>query len=272
MSEQSPVLPGALVGRQRELSDARSAIEAALSGSGVLVVVTGEAGIGKTRLVDELVRTVAARTLWGSCWDDPGTPAFWRWTTVLKDCAGATGIALGDELAPVTGTAEPMGGPGQQLRLSLFDSVARYLVEAASEQPFVVVLEDLHFADEASLDLLRYLATTLRRQPVAILATYRHPDLEPGSPLADAVVDVLRAARSVPLYGLNEADVGDLIRATIGDVPSGVLAARVRDRTGGNPLFVTEVAKLLAAQGNLDTGLFELEGEGHDLVSRGSSG
>ena len=247
-----PVLPGALVGRQRELSDARSAIEAALSGSGVLVVVTGEAGIGKTRLVDELVRTVAARTLWGSCWDDPGTPAFWRWTTVLKDCAGATGIALGDELAPVTGTAEPMGGPGQQLRLSLFDSVARYLVEAARERPFVIVFEDLHFADEASLDLLRYVATTLRRQPVAILATYR-PDLEPGLPLADAVVDVLRAARSVPLSGLDEADVGDLIRATTGDVPSELLAGRVRDRTGGNPLFVIEVAKLLAAQGNLDT-------------------
>ncbi|WP_219417411.1 ATP-binding protein [Pseudonocardia nigra] len=253
MNTQIPVLAGALVGRRRELGNARRAVEGALAGSGVLVVVTGEAGIGKTRLVDELTSTVAARTLWGSCWNDPGTPAFWPWTTVLRECAAATGTALGDDLAPVTGTAEPMVGPGRQLRLSLFDSVARYLVAAARVRPLVVVLEDLHFADEASLDLLRFLATALRGRPVAILGTYRDPDLEPGLPLAGAVIDILRAARSVPLCGLDEAEVGDLIRATTGSGPSGGLAARVRDRTGGNPLFVTEVAKLLATQGKLDT-------------------
>ena len=253
MSEQSQVLAGALVGRRRELVHARAALEAALTGLGALVVVTGEAGIGKTRLVDELAGELAVRTVWGSCWNDPGTPAFWPWTAVLRDCAATTGRELGDDLAPVLGAGEPAGGPGRQLRLSLFDRVARYLGDAATLRPLVVVLEDLHFADEASLDLLRFLAATLRGRPVAILATYRSPDLDPESPLAQAQGDVLRAGHAIPLYGLNEAEVGELIRATTGNAPSQRLAARVRDRTGGNPLFVTEVAKLLAPQGRLDS-------------------
>ncbi|MGH3516239.1 MAG: ATP-binding protein, partial [Haloechinothrix sp.] len=252
MNEQSPVLVSSLVGRQRELATARTAVEGALGGSGVLVVVTGEAGIGKTPLVDEITGTVPARTLWGSCWNDPGTPAFWPWTTVLRDCAADTGIALEDDLAPVTGVAASVDGPARQLRLRLFDGVASYLGEAARVRRLVIVLEDLHFADEASLDLLRFLATALRGQPVAILVTYRDPDSEPGRPLADAATDILRNARSVPLYGLAQAEVGELIVATIGSLPSAALTARVRERTGGNPLFVTEVAKLLAAQGNLE--------------------
>lgn len=252
MDEYSPLL-GALVGRKRELAEARAAIEAALAGTGGLVVVTGEAGIGKTRLVDEVTRRLAARTLWGACWSGPGTPAFWPWTTVLRDGAAVTGLDPGEDLAPVLGRAETTNGPGQQLRLRLFDRVASFLGAVAERQPLLVVMEDLHFADEASLDLLRFLATALRRQPVAILGTFRYPDLEPGLPLANALTEVIRAARTIPLFGLDEPEVGELISATTGSAPGREVAARVRDRTDGNPLFVTEVAKLLASQGNLDT-------------------
>lgn len=252
MIEQSPGLAGALVGRQRELSDARSAVEAALAGSGCLIVVTGEAGIGKTRLVDALTGTLPTRTVWGACWDDPGTPAFWPWTTVLRDCAAATGLPLGDDLAPVLGGDAP-GGPSQQLRLRLFESVSDFLGTAAARGPLVLVIEDLHVADEASLDLLRFLATSLRGRPVAVLCTSRYPDLQPELPLADTLVDVLRAARTIPLYGLDETDVGALIRATTGAEPTARLTTRVRERTDGNPLFVTEVAKLMTARGSADT-------------------
>jgi hypothetical protein len=196
MNEQSPALAGAFVGRRRDLSEGRVAVESALAGSGVLVVVTGEAGIGKTRLVDEITRTVAAPTLWGTCLNDPGTPAFWAWTTVLRDGADIAGLELSDDLAPVLGRADAAGGPGQQLRLRLFDSVALFLGKAAETQPLVIVLEDLHLADEASLDLLRFLATTLRAQPVAILGAYRYPDLEPGLPLEDALTAPSRCTDS----------------------------------------------------------------------------
>lgn len=253
MIEQSPALAGALVGRRRELDDARVAVETALACSGGLVIVTGEAGIGKTRLVDALTREVDARTVWGACWNDPGTPAFWPWTTVLRDCAASAGLSLADDLAPILGDGDMPDAPSEQARVRLFDAAASFLGAAARTQPFVIVLEDLHFADEASLDLLRFLATSLRGQPVAVVGTFRYPDLDPGRPLADSLADVLSTARTIPLYGLDEPEVAELIRATTGTEPSGQVAARIRDRTGGNPLFVSEVAKLLAAQGRLDT-------------------
>lgn len=250
--EQSLTLGGALVGRQRDLLGARAAVNAALAGAGGLVVITGEAGIGKSALVDELSRGVAAKTLWGVCWDEPGAPAFWPWTAVLTACATATGIEPGAELAPLLGNADLSTGPGLQRRLSLFDSVTRYLGDASAVRPLVVVIEDLHCADEASLDLLRFLATALRGQPVALLGTFRYPDLQPRSPLAESLSEMLRAARTITLYGLDVAAVAELIRSATGREPGGALAGRVYERTAGNPLFVIEVAKLLAAQGNLE--------------------
>ena len=258
MDEQRPTVIGELVGRQRQLRETRKLIDAALAGSGGFVVVTGEAGIGKTRLVDELTGTLAALTLRGMSWNDPGTPPFWPWTTVLRDCAAALGLEIGDDLAPIFGRAEVIDEPDHQLRLRLFERVAAFLTAAAASRPIVIVLEDLHFADAASLDLLRFLATSQRDKAIAFVGTYRYPDLDPGLPLADVLTEVLRGARSVPLLGLEEAEVGDLIHATTGHAPDGQLAARVRDHTGGNPLFVVEFAKLLASQASTDVERFPI--------------
>lgn len=258
MDEQRPTVIGALVGRQRQLSETRKLIDAALAGSGGLVVVTGEAGIGKTRLVDELTGTLAALTLRGTSWNDPGTPPFWPWTTVLRDCAAALGLEIGEDLAPIFGRAEVIDEPDHQLRLRLFERVAAFLTAAAASRPIVIVLDDLHFADAASLDLLRFLATSQRDKAIAFVGTYRYPDLDPGLPLADVLAEVLRVARSVPLLGLDEDEVGDLIHATTGHAPDGHLAARIRDHTGGNPLFVVEFAKLLALQASTDVERFPI--------------
>lgn len=252
MDEQSSTGATGMVGRDREQAQATAALDAALTGAGGLLLITGEAGIGKTRLIEELTSTVANRTMWGACWNDPGTPAFWPWTTVLRDCSAAFGIEPGDDLAPIMGMPGPTGGPAQQLRLRLFDSVASFLREVARLEPLLIVLEDLHFADKASLDLLGFLATTLRGHPVALVGSFRYPDLDPGAPLAESLAELGRAARTVALYGLDSDGVGELVRSTTGTTPSGQVAARIRDRTGGNPLFATEVAKLLATSGHLD--------------------
>ena len=243
---------GTFVGRERQLAEAAAAIDTALAGSGALVLITGEAGVGKTRLVDELTGTLNARTLRGTSWNDPGTPPFWPWTTVLRDCAAAAGFEASDELAPIMGRTDFTEEPDFQLRLRLFEGVAAFLTAAAAMQPLVIVLEDLHFADAASLDLLRFLATSLREKAIVLVGTYRYPDLDPGLPFADALTEVLRVAHSVPLLGLEESEVGDLIRMTTGPPPDSQLAARLRDHTGGNPLFVMELAKLLASQSSPD--------------------
>lgn len=250
MDERSSFVASGLVGREREQAEALAALDAALTGSGGLLLITGEAGIGKTRLIEELVGQIRYRTLWGACWDDPGTPAFWPWTSVLRDSADAVGIETDDDLAPIMGLGGPSGGPPHQLRLRLFDSMASFLRRAAGVQPLVIVLEDLHFADQASLDLLAFLATRLKGQPVAIVGSFRYPDLEPGVPLAKSLSELGRAARTVPLYGLDQDGVGQLIKNTTGTAASENITAQVRERTGGNPLFVIEVAKLFAAQGH----------------------
>ena len=252
MDEQSSIVATGLVGRRREQVEARAVLDAALTGAGGLLLITGEAGVGKTRFIEELAGTVGSRVLWGACWSDPGTPAFWPWTSVLRDCAAACGLEPDEDLAPILGSTEPPGGPPEQLRLQLFDSVASFLRQAARLEPLVIVLEDLHVADEASLDLLGFLATALRGQSVALVGSFRYPDFEPGVPLEGALSQLGRAGRAVALYGLDEAGVTELIRSSTGTTLIPAVAARIRDRTGGNPLFVTELAKLLATQGNLD--------------------
>lgn len=254
MDEQSSTKAGALVGRRREQVEALAVLDAALRGAGGLLLITGEAGVGKTRLVEELAGAVNGRTLWGACCDDPGTPAFWPWLSVLRDCAAACGFEPDDDLAPIMGSTGPPGGPPQQLRLRLFDSVATFLRRAARLEPLVIVLEDLHVADKASLDLLGFLATALRGQPVALVGSFRYPDIEPGVPLEDSTSVLGRAGRTVALYGLDQGGVTELIRSTTGTTPSQQVAARICDRTGGNPLFVIELARLLATQGHLDAG------------------
>lgn len=227
-------------------------LRTALAGTGGLLLVTGEAGIGKTRLIEELTGTSHNLTLWGACWSDPGTPAFWPWTTVLRNCAEALDLDPGDDLAPIMGPARLSAGPARQLRLRLFDSVASYLRRAARITPLVIVVEDLHLADTASLDLLGFAATALRGQPAAVMGSYRSPAPElHGAPTA-ALAELGRGARTLALSGLDTEGVGELVHGITGSTPSERTAARIHDRTGGNPLFVTEVAKLLASTGDLD--------------------
>ncbi len=258
MDEQSSTVASALVGRRREQVQALAVLDGALRGAGGLLLIAGEAGVGKTRLIEELAVAVNSRILWGACWSDPGTPAFWPWTSVLRDCASACGFEPDDDLAPIIGSTEPPGGPPQQLRLRLFGSVATFLRRAARLEPLVIVLEDLHVADNASLDLLGFLATELRGQPVALVGSFRYPDLAPGVPLEDSLSELGRAGRTVALFGLDRGGVTELVRSTTGTTPSPAVAARIRDRTGGNPLFVIELAKLLATQGNLDADRFPI--------------
>jgi len=264
--------PGAtaLIGRDRDLADARAVVEAGLAGAGGALLVTGEAGVGKTRLVEELAARAPVDTcvLWGVCWSDPGTPAYWPWRNVVRDGAATLGVDAGDNLAPILGVTGSTSGPTDQLRLRLFDAAATFLRRAGRVRPLLVVLEDLHLADGESLDLLRFLAADLRGQPVVLVGTYRYPDLDPGTPRAAAVAEFARAARPVSLIGLDERHVAELVHATRGSAPSPELAARIHERTGGNPLFVIEIAKLLAAGGDVDADHLQLPPSVQQVISQ----
>ena len=254
MGDAAPTLAGVLVGRGQQLDAAAAMVAGALDGAGGFLLITGEAGIGKTRLADEVVLRLAgaAHVSWGTCWDDPGTPPFWPWPKVIHDCAAAVQLDTGDDLAPLVGTGDPADGPAEQLRLRLYDSVARFLGRASAQRPLLLVVEDLHVADIPALQLLRYLATALRGHRIALLGTARDPSAGGDDERAAALAGVGRTGRTLALSGLDPAAVAELVQATTGTPPDPALVAAVHDRTAGNPLFVIETAKLLSSQDRHD--------------------
>ncbi len=225
---------GSLVGRERALAQARTALDETLGGSGRLLLLCGEPGIGKTALLAELAADVEARgvrVLRGTCWDGTGTPVFWPWMQVLR----AAGAELG-ELVPGPGGADDPGA-----RFALFDAVTRLL---AGWCPLAVVLDDLQWADEPSLRLLDFAARRLAGSRVLLVGGYR--DAEAGP----ALRRVAGAGQLLPLAGLTRDEVGALMTVVSGTRPADAAAADVWRRTGGNPFFVREVTRLLLIQGD----------------------
>lgn len=216
-----------LPGRDRELAALRARLAAAAAGRGRLVLVRGEAGIGKTRLAAELSRAVPdVVAVWGHCADTEGAPPFWPWHQVLR----ALGVA-----PPAVAPAD-----SAQDRFRAVDAVAGAVLAGAGARPLLVVVDDVHWADESSLLVLRHLADRAPAVALLLVATLRDP--VPEGPVARAVADLQRApeAESVELGGLGVDDVGRQL-AALGAAGAG--AAQVHDATGGNPFFVREVAR-----------------------------
>ncbi|HEY6693069.1 MAG TPA: ATP-binding protein, partial [Solirubrobacteraceae bacterium] len=167
------------VGRVQELADLVFALEEAASGRGSLVLVTGEPGIGKTRLMSELARVGSergVRVVTGHCWEEGGAPPYWPWLQVIR----ALGGALEELVVFTNSTGAPRSTPRAVMpeggRLRLFDVVGAFLTAASSERPILVVLDDLHAGDEPSLLLLRYLGDALAEARILLVASYREAD------------------------------------------------------------------------------------------------
>jgi hypothetical protein len=234
------------VGRVRELRELRAALEEAAARQGCLLLVSGEPGIGKSRLMEELTRQLAEqgwRVLVGRCWEHGGAPAYWPWMQVAR----AAGSELEDWLPSAPTAADP-----EAARFQLFDAVGRFLRKVADSGPVLVVLDDLHAADEPSLLLLRFLAQTVTDERVVLVGAYR--DAEPRvHELAELFGDLARVGRRVRLRGLSRAEVGGYMLRVAGRPPPGAVVARVHDVTAGNPLFVGEVVRALLAGDDLGT-------------------
>lgn len=262
----------AFVGRGSEMESLLIGLEAALTGRGRLFLVGGEPGIGKTRLADKFAveaRARGARVLWGRCWEAGGAPAYYPWIqvvrTLLRDL-DATDLrtSLGTEaadLAPMIpelweGLPEPprpRPASPEVARFRLFDAVSAFLRRASETQPLVLILEDLHAADASSLLLLRFVTGEAPGARLLLLGTYRDADLTRDHVLAQLLPELVRAvgAARVPLAGLDEPDVARFIGAMVGYEPPDELVASIHGETGGNPLFVGEMVRLLAAEGRL---------------------
>ncbi len=253
-----------LIGRQYELADLQEALRDALAGHGQTVLVSGEPGIGKTRLVEAAVETAAlttARVVWGRCWEGGGASAYWPWVQVLRGCSGDGTVP---QLAPLLDGRSAASAASADARAAVFEAVASYLEEQAAEAPLVVALDDLHAADDASLQLLMTVARAAGRAALLVLGTYREAEVVSSPPRRRLLQAVAAHGRELRLGGLDTAGVVTLLeRAGLADA---ALARRVHATTDGNPFFVKEMARLVLA--GADTRSMSLPEEVHALIRR----
>jgi DNA-binding winged helix-turn-helix (wHTH) protein/tetratricopeptide (TPR) repeat protein len=246
-----PLFAGDFVGRGEVLAELASALDAALAGRGRLVLLTGEAGIGKTRCAEELARIAAVRgvlthTAW--CQENGGTPAYWPWRQILRSVADAGG-ELPERVARLLSEAHEAPTSAAALeadeaRFRLFDDLARALRRAAEQRGLVLLLDDLQWADASSLALLAYVARDLQRARILLVATVRDTEVHHGQPAAETLAELARAeaCTRIGLHGLRRADVRILVTHLSGAEPDEAYLDALLARTDGNPFLVREVA------------------------------
>jgi tetratricopeptide (TPR) repeat protein len=243
-------MTAALIGRAHPAAALRAELDRAVASHGGLVLVTGEAGIGKTTLVTGLAddaRRRGALVLAGACWDSDSAPGYWPWVQVLR----ALRRELPEEEWARADTAtlsallgESAGAPAED-GFRLHDAVTTALAAAAHDRTVVVVLDDLHWADAASLRLLEFAARHTWFERLLLVGAYRDVEVEaPGHPLRELVLPLVAKATTVTLTGLAPDEVAELMSRTAGTEPDPALAAEVHLRTGGNPFFVEQTARL----------------------------
>jgi hypothetical protein len=247
-----------LIGRDHPAGVLRAEITRATASHGGLVLVTGEAGIGKTTLVTnamDVARGLGALVLSGSCWDSSAAPGFWPWVQVIRALRrqatpaewAAAEQAAGGRLAVLLGEpGEPTDGFG------MYDGVTSALVAVSQRRPVLVVVDDLHWADPSSVRLLEFVAQHTWFERLLLVGTYRDVEVDvTGHPLAPLLLPLLAKATTVTLTGLDRDEVAALMTRTVGLEPEPDLVTEVHLRTGGNPFFVEQTVRLWHSGGSV---------------------
>lgn len=243
-------MTGRLVGRQAQLAAVDALRADALAGDGALALVVGEAGIGKSAVAQAAAGRAAdagVPVLAGRAVAEEGAPAFWPWLRVLDRArrAGLPGLEPG--LLDLRERADATPAEHRAARFRAAEETVEALCRAAAPAGLFVVLEDLQWADEASLMLLRRLAASLAGARLLVLGTLRDPDAGRPAPPALAELSADPAVRVVPVGAFGVDDVA----AYLGEEAHRSWPALVHRLSGGNPLFVRELARLLDQDGRL---------------------
>ncbi|MFC4588963.1 BTAD domain-containing putative transcriptional regulator [Sphaerisporangium corydalis] len=256
------VTAAALVGRAEELAVLGRTVRSALAGRTAIGIVEGEPGAGKTRLLEEAAAVAGrhrALVVWGACLEGDGTPSMWPWEQALgavvddlpapareKWLASELGILLG----PHNDVARAVPDGNAQFRL--FEQVVALIAQASAQRPTLLILDDLQWADVASLQLFGHLAGRLP-PGTAIIGALRDRAPTPGSGLSRVLATTgrLPGHHRFRLGPLGLDDVTELVRHETGHEPADSVARAIHDRTAGNPFFVRELSRLLHEAGTL---------------------
>ncbi|MEZ4333602.1 MAG: AAA family ATPase [Myxococcota bacterium] len=219
-----------------------------------LFLVTGEAGIGKSRLLDELARRCAAgdrALVRGRCAELPGVPDFWPIRQIVRSltCDAFPGseaaIPAGSPLLDLVHAVQPAALDAQPRRFRLLADLAEWLRGLVRDDGLTLLLDDLHAVDRASARLLAFLAAELEACRLIVVATARDAELAARTSLTADLGRFLERARTLPLEPLARDEVGALARSITGRRPSARLVRALHQRSGGNPLFVRQLVEWL---------------------------
>jgi len=260
-----------LVGRIAELSKLKAAFNDALDNKSSVAAVQGEAGVGKTRLMQELAVSAHAKgvvVLTGRAGEEkiPYEP----WVELLREYIGQTpgevlrrmlgGSApefarLVPDIAAKIGTVPPSKPLAEeQDRIRLYEAVTQFLISICSEKPLLLLFDDMHWADQASLGLLEHLVMGSSNFRVLTLVGYRTEDVSTDRPLSKMLMKLNRerVLENVSVKNLNSGETTELIKQTFGEpIVSPEFADLIYNRTGGNPFFVEEVLRSLVEDGTI---------------------
>ncbi len=264
-----------LVDRDEEIGILHRAVTDLKSGHGRVLLFNGEAGIGKSRLALELSKFASHHGilfLTGHAMEQEGAPPLAPWMEALREFINITPpqqlykhvglraavlVRVAPDLPSRLGPAMPMPAvPPELERFQLFDATTQLLINASRDSPLVVFLDDLHWADEASVQLFEYVARNAASESILLLGSYRPEDLVKGGPLEKCLYELNRIRRldQIRLGRLAQEDVRTLIaRTLLVDRVDSTLFSLVNERTGGNPFFVEELTLSLREEGHIVT-------------------
>ncbi len=277
MREQGPNhYREAFVDRVNELAELTAGIDGALASEGRLLTVSGQPGVGKSRLARQAAAYAdqkGVRTLWGRCWEHGGAPPYWPWVQALRRLIADTDLAtltvwLGTDAAEIAqiapeirdrvgGLPEPPSAAlaqPEKARFRLFDSVASFVRRAAETQPLLIILDDLHAADPTSLMMLVAVSRQIRTMRATIIGTYREIEVKHLPEIAALITEAEREGLVLPLRGLGEAYIREFVERTWGVRAASSLVELLRETTAGVPFFLHEVLRQMAADGQLTGG------------------
>ena len=271
-----------LIGRQAQLRELEEHYRLATAGAGRVVLVAGEAGVGKTRLLREFLGRLppGARrgVLRGHCYDEDPPVPYGPVVDALRSFArrhGAEAIAraAGPWAGPLTRLLPELGDPASTAgraadpyaeKWRLFEAIYHAVLPDERQGCRVVILEDLHWSDGGSQELVRYLARLIESQPVLLLATYRTDEPGRRHPLAGLIAQLARERRQheVRLGPLSREECADLLASALGRRLPAPLVGLLWERTGGNPFFAEELLRSLGEGGGLEQALAAIQAGG----------
>jgi hypothetical protein len=258
------------VGRERELDELKAALEEARSGRGRFVLVAGEAGIGKTSLARVLAEHAAesgVRVVWGHCWEGGGAPPFWPWGRIVDELCRGDGARTERQLGPgarrlglmapelgehLDSHAPAPEGQPDEARFAMLSSLAAFLRGASTDEPLLLVLDDVDVADADALLALEFVSRELRDAAVLGVATYKEHAIRIRPETQAIMGGLARTCRRIALAGVPESDLAVMLEQITGVPPAHDLVHAVSVLSAGNPYFAVEVVRTLAAEGELE--------------------